>query len=134
MQDNLSLGRLGEKIASEYLQKYGHKIIEMNFRKRWGEIDIISIDSSTHSASSGQAGSGQATLVFIEVKTRMENDRISPEDSMTAHKINTVKKTALFYKAFHKNLPECLRIDFIGIVLDDNLKTKRINYVRNISS
>lgn len=126
MQDNLSLGRLGEKIASEYLRKYGHKIIEMNFHKRWGEIDIISIDSS--------AGSGQATLVFIEVKTRMENDRISPEDSMTAHKINTVKKTALFYKAFHKNLPECLRIDFIGIVLDDNLKTKRINYVRNISS
>lgn len=129
MQDNFSLGRLGEKIASEYLQKYGHKIIEMNFHKRWGEIDIISIDPSTHSASSGQA-----TLVFIEVKTRMENDRISPEDSMTAHKINTVKKTALFYKAFHKNLPECLRIDFIGIVLDDNLKTKRINYVRNISS
>lgn len=123
---NLSLGRLGERIASKYLLEKGFKILEMNFHKRWGELDIISVDPSS--------GSGQVdTLVFVEVKTRMEHDFVSPEESMTPWKINSVKKSALYYKMKHPELPESLRIDFLGIVLDQALKPIRINHIKNIT-
>lgn len=49
-------GKLGEKLASMYLQKKGYKIIAMNYHGRWGELDIV-------------AGKDQK-LVFVEVKTR----------------------------------------------------------------
>lgn len=117
--DNLSLGRHGEKIASEYLQKQGYKIVEMNFHKRWGEIDIVALDKDT--------------LVFVEVKTRMEFDRISPEESMTPWKIKSLKRTALFYKKLHTDLPDLMRIDFVGLVLSQDLHPVKINLVKNIS-
>lgn len=116
--DNLSLGRLGERIAASYLKKRGYEIIEMNFHQRWGEIDIVAKENDT--------------LVFVEVKTRMENDRISPEESMTQKKINVLKRTALFYKNLHKDGPELLRIDFVGIVLNCNQEPVKINLIRNI--
>lgn len=117
--DNLSLGRLGERIASEYLSSQGYKIIEMNFQKRWGEIDIVALELGT--------------LVFVEVKTRMVGDFISPEDSMSSHKINTLKKSAYFYSVKHPELPQALRIDFVGIEMNNNLKPIRINLIKNIT-
>lgn len=117
--DNLSLGRLGEKIASEYLSREGYKILEMNFQKRWGEIDIVALELGT--------------LVFVEVKTRMMGDFISPEESISYHKMNSLKKSAYFYKGKHPELPEALRIDFIGIEMNNNLKPIRINLIKNIT-
>lgn len=119
MLDKLSLGRLGERMAANYLSSHGYKIIEMNFQKRYGEIDIVAQD--------------QDTLVFVEVKTRMENNLVPPEDSLISRKINSVKKSALFYKMKHPELPESLRIDFVGIVLDDALRPLKINHVENIT-
>lgn len=116
---NISLGKLGERIAANYLTSQGYQVIEMNFRKRWGEIDIVALDKDT--------------LVFVEVKTRMEFDRITPEESITPKKVASLKNTAVFYKNSHPKLPETLRIDFVGIVLDQNLKPKRINQIKNIT-
>jgi putative endonuclease len=131
--DRLSLGKLGERIAANYLSSQGYQIIEMNFHKRWGEIDIVAVDPSTSFGLAQDKGSGQgATLVFVEVKTRMVGDRISPEESITNHKINSLKKSALFYKMKHRELPEALRIDFVGIEVDQNLKPIRINLIKNI--
>ncbi|MGB9598886.1 MAG: YraN family protein [Minisyncoccales bacterium] len=120
----LSLGKLGEKLAADFLVGKGYKIIEMNFNKRWGEIDIVAIDPEE---------SFQKTLVFVEVKTRMNTDRISPEESITPWKIKTLKRTALFYKTLHPELPELLRIDFVGLALKSDFSLERINHIKNIS-
>lgn len=118
--DNISLGKLGEKIASEYLSSHGYEIIEMNFRKRWGELDIVALDGET--------------LASIEVKTRMEYDFITPEQSITEWKKRTLVRSTLFYKSLHPELPKLLRIDFVGIVLGGDLKPVRINLIKNICS
>jgi len=120
----LSLGRMGEKLAADFLASKGYEIIEMNFNKRWGEIDIVAIEKGK---------SGEKTLVFFEVKTRMALDRISPEESITPWKIKTLKRTALFYQTLHPELPKLLRIDFVGLVLKSNLNLERINHIKNIS-
>jgi len=38
---HISIGRLGEDIATGYLKNRGFHIITRNYRKKWGEIDII---------------------------------------------------------------------------------------------
>ena len=119
-----SLGKMGEKLAADFLASKGYEIIEMNFNKRWGEIDIVAIEKGE---------SNEKTLVFVEVKTRMESDKVSPEESITPWKIKTLKRTALFYKTLHPELPKLLRIDFVGLVLKNNLRLERINHIKNIS-
>ena len=66
--------KFGEDKACEYLKKLNFKIIERNFRKGYGEIDIVAIDSSDRS--------GQV-LVFVEVKTRTSNAFGSPLEGIT---------------------------------------------------
>ena len=51
-----SLGTFYEEQAITYLQQYQIRIVERNFRNRFGEIDLIGYDGNT--------------LVFFEVKYR----------------------------------------------------------------
>ena len=56
MNAKQQLGRIGENLASEYLEKQGYLILERNFACRQGEIDIIAREKDE--------------IVFVEVKTR----------------------------------------------------------------
>lgn len=125
MRDKLQLGKKGEEIAAKYLQKKGYRILGRNFRIRYGEIDIVAIDSSTDP--------GQDVLVFVEVKTRDTNDFVSPEESITPHKIKSLVRTAEYYKMIHTELPKLLRIDFVGVLIKDNGKVKELKLIKNIS-
>lgn len=125
---NLSLGRLGEDLATKYLQKQGYRIIERNFKARYEEIDIIAIDPSTKKVEVGE------TLVFVEVKARTENDLVSPEESITPKKIRSLIKCCQYYKMLHPELPELLRIDFVGVEFGEDGRVKEIKLIKNISS
>lgn len=118
------IAKLGEDKACEYLKRLGFRIIERNFRKGYGEIDIIAIDSSE--------GRGKEILVFVEVKTRTSNSYGSPLEAITYWKLKTLIKTAQFYKITHRNLPESLRIDAVAILLNGE-KVESIELTRNIS-
>lgn len=48
-------GAYGEEIAAKYLTRNGYQIIERNYLKKWGEIDIVA--------------RGTKEIRFIEVKT-----------------------------------------------------------------
>lgn len=110
--------RLGEDNACKFLQKLGYKIIDRNFRKGYGEIDIIAIHNNT--------------LVFIEVKTRSSDKFGTPLEAITPWKLRPLLKTAEFYKMTHKNLPEQMRMDAIGVkVLGSSIEN--IEHIKNIS-
>lgn len=66
------LGRWGEERALEYLQAHGYHILERNWRKREGEIDLIA--------------QKEALLVFVEVKTRRSHRFGEAEESVDARK------------------------------------------------
>jgi len=63
------LGDRGEDIAAKYLQQQGYRIVQRNYRSRYGEVDIICAQ--------------QGILVFVEVKTRTSNAFGFPEESIT---------------------------------------------------
>lgn len=108
------MGRQGEELAVNFLKKQGYQILERNFKKRYGEIDIIALDKDT--------------LVFIEVKTRFSEEYGSPEESVTPWKLKQIAKTGQFYKLLHPELPDSLRIDVIAVDLgiDGSLKDIRL--------
>jgi putative endonuclease len=121
------IGRAGEGMACQYLLKNGYKILDKNFRKKFGEIDII-------------ARSSDKTLVFCEVKTMVENpgfsERLRPEDNLTFHKAQKMKRAAQFFAA---NNPDLIyeergwRIDLVAIVLSFDHKTvRRIQHYENV--
>ncbi|HZK43798.1 MAG TPA: YraN family protein [Syntrophomonadaceae bacterium] len=109
------LGIKGEDMATEYLKKKGYKIITRNFYTRYGEIDIIC----------EKAGA----LVFVEVKTRRSTTYGTPEEAMTARKIEHFKKAALIYLDKEKRFFKELQFDFIGILIQAG--DIEINHITN---
>ena len=100
----IHIGKLGEDIATKFLREKGWKILQRNYKARYGEIDIVAQDKEI--------------LVFVEVKTRIGNAYGTPEESVTPRKLREVVETAQYYKMLHPDFPDALRIDVIGIVLD----------------
>ncbi len=93
MTRNSELGKWGEDRACEYLVENGYKVIERNFRRRWGELDIV-------------AKHKDGTLVFVEVKTvhNPGSAGVTAEDQMTAAKIRKFKKAASLYAGHRPEL------------------------------
>jgi putative endonuclease len=110
--------RLGEEIATNFLAKKGYQIIERNFRKGYGEIDIIA--------------TFQNVLVFVEVKTRTTNLYGGAIEAISYAKLKKLTRTCQYYKMLHPKLPEALRIDAILIDLENN-EVKNISHIENIS-
>ncbi len=105
------LGQLGENLACKYLVKKGYKIIDRNYRQKWGELDII-------------AKAPDRTLVFVEVKTMAESgySGLKPEDQLTGVKLEKLKRTASLYAGHYPervNDDKGWRIDLLAINIKD---------------
>ncbi len=108
----------GEELATQYLKQKNFTIIERNFRKGYGEIDIV----ATH----------KNVLIFIEVKTRTSRIYGSPFEAITSWKVKTLIKTAQYYKLLHPALPDAMRIDAVSVSLSQN-EGEVIEHIENIS-
>ena len=110
--------KLGEDLACKYLKKLGFKILERNYRKTYGEIDVIALDKDV--------------LTFVEVKTRTSGQFGTPLESITPWKLKSVIKTAQYYEMTHQKLPKSLRIDAVSVILNGD-KASNIELIKNIS-
>lgn len=119
--DKAATGRLGEELAEDYLKKKGFKIIARNYKtSRWGEIDRVAIDKDT--------------LVFVEVRTKTRSDFMAPQETITTHKLQSLKRAANYFYLENedKELPRALRIDFVGVTFDNKNKPE-IEHFENIT-
>ena len=123
------IGEIGENIAVKFLMKHGFSIIERNYTKKWGEIDIIAEKSGK--------------LYFIEVKSvsrsnlkdvnRETLDEYKPEDNMHPWKLKRLSRTIQTY-LLHKNSgdDENWQVDLLVVFLDIKNKTSKIKVVSDI--
>ena len=111
------LGIRGEKIARDFLEQNGYKIIETNYRCSEGEIDIVA-----------QTGD---TLVFVEVRTKSSRSFGTPEESITPVKMKRLHAVAAHYGQNRENLPLSQRIDVLAIQLEKSGKISRIELIEN---
>ena len=101
------LGQLGEQLAAEHLVRQGFRIVERNYRTRWGELDIVAFDGRT--------------LAFCEVKTRRAScSGAAPLESIRSRKRSRVRKMAALWLSERPDRPyaENLRFDAIGVTVD----------------
>jgi len=120
---NISKGKIGENIASNYLRLRGFKIIEKNFKfGRSGEIDIICVKDNY--------------LIFVEVKLRESILKGMPEDSITEIKKERIYNCAKYFVFKHPEFADYnFRFDFIGITKGKTLFKKfSIKHLENVFS
>lgn len=101
------LGQTGETLAAQHLARLGLRILERNYRTRWGELDIVAFDGRE--------------LVFCEVKTRRAtNGRVWPLESVHPHKRRQVRRMASSWLRERPDHPyaRAIRFDAIGVTVD----------------
>ncbi len=98
------LGRYGERLAAEHLERLGFAIVTRNHRTRFGELDLVAFDGEV--------------LAFVEVKTRRRGGG-SPWESLHHRKRIQVRKMAAAYLTQVPDRPRgrTLRFDAIGVVI-----------------
>jgi putative endonuclease len=95
-----AFGDLGERLAAHHLEAKGYRIIERNYRRPEGEIDIIARQNGT--------------IAFVEVKSRRGASHGLAREAITAAKAARLVQLAEIYAG--DNAPEAaLRIDLIAI-------------------
>ncbi|MFA7169258.1 MAG: YraN family protein [Candidatus Paceibacterota bacterium] len=118
---NRDLGNWGEQLAGDFLEKRGCIILERNFQKRGGEIDIIARENNT--------------LHFVEVKTRKSANiqRFGlPEEAVNPAKQKKIIKTALIYLS-EKGSSENInwQFDVVAIVYSKDTQRAKIVLIEN---
>ncbi len=113
------LGQLGERLAAEHLTRSGFRIVERNYRTRWGELDIVAFDGTT--------------LAFCEVKTRRLTAGASPFDALHPPKRARVRKMAGSWLIERTQRPyaEEVRFDAIGVTFDPAGQLVSIEHLEN---
>lgn len=98
------LGRHGEQLAAEHLERLGFEVVARNHRTRYGEIDLIAADATT--------------LVIVEVKTRRGSG--SPWDNLDHRKQTQVRRMGRAYLSEVRDRPRRghVRFDAIGVRFD----------------
>jgi putative endonuclease len=109
------LGRLGERLAQQYLRSKGYRILDINFRCPYGEIDIVAQD--------------QDCLAFVEVKARRSSSFGPPEESITDKKKKKLISSSLFYLQQYHPHAKTWRIDVLALELDKEGKPSRIELI-----
>jgi putative endonuclease len=99
-----ALGKLGEDLACQELERRGYAIIARGYRQRRGELDIIARDGPT--------------LVFVEVKARAGRACGAAAEAVTSLKQHRIRRVASEYVARHRLGPCPCRFDVVSIHLD----------------
>ncbi len=99
----IQLGAMGEALAVDHLMRAGLRILQRNWRCRYGELDIIACDDATR------------TAVFVEVKTRTGDGYGGLAHAVTPRKVRRLRRLAGLWLAGQDQRWAAIRIDVIGV-------------------
>ncbi|MCE5189546.1 MAG: YraN family protein [Eubacteriales bacterium] len=98
-----SIGRGGEALAKEYLERLGYETLRQNYRSGPREIDLVMRDGET--------------IVFVEVKARSKTNYGTPGEFVTRAKQHQLTLAAQAY-LLQENRTDCpARFDVVEVYL-----------------
>lgn len=100
-------GRLGERLARQFLKRHGYRILGYNINTNRGELDIVALSPD------------RTTLVITEVKTARQPDCL-PELRVDYRKQKRLKALGVQTARRCRCTDKPLRFDVIGVNLPDN--------------
>jgi putative endonuclease len=132
-QDNRTekrkIGDAGENVACRFLVKHGFEIVEQNYSKKWGEIDIVARKNEK--------------LHFVEVKTvshlpvSYETDSYRPEDNIHPWKLQRLSRVIQTYLLGYKgnrgvSHETDWQFDVMMVYLDFKTMEAKVNHLEDI--
>lgn len=126
MAEHNKIGEIGEKLTKTFLMKHGFKVLETNYRGKYGEIDIVAKKDNR--------------LRFVEVKTikvrgvgETEYLKVVPTDNLTRDKWRHIAISAEGYLK-HRAVTHETRwqIDLACVYLDTETRQGRVVLMENI--
>lgn len=112
-----ALGKIGERLARDYLKNRGYRILESNYRCSLGEIDIIA--------------ESRSRLAFVEVRTRSSQEYGTPEESITEAKKEKLASLCMEYLSTHKVEKEW-HVDLLAVEMNSEGEVGRIEHIPDI--
>lgn len=111
------LGRVGERLAREHLERLGYGVVASNYRTRFGELDLIVCDATS--------------LVFVEVKTRRAGALESALQAVPAPKQRQVRAMAAAWLVEATDRPRSrdLRFDVVAVTVDRDSRLVRLDHL-----
>ena len=97
------IGALGEQLAVDHLTALGLRVIDRNWRCRWGELDVVAADVAA------------GVVVFVEVKTRTTDQFGGVAQAVTPQKVRRLRRLAGLWLANHDGSWAQVRIDVVGV-------------------
>lgn len=97
-----SLGKAGENFGAAFLKARGHELLAQNWRGKYGELDLVSMDGET--------------LVFTEVKTRRGQRFGAPQSAVTPQKQRHLCLAALEFMAANSYADCNVRFDVLALM------------------
>jgi len=110
------LGAAGELLARRHLEQRGYRFVTANWRRRYGELDLVMRDGDV--------------LVFVEVKTRSGERLGTAEESLTAAQARRLLRGAQSFLAERADLADLFwRVDFVAITLAPTGAVSRLTHI-----
>lgn len=97
-----AVGRYGEKVAVDHLERSGLVVLARNWRCKYGEIDIVAMDGDC--------------IVAVEVKTRRSLAFGHPVEAVTRDKAARVRRLLSQWLRDHDVRPHLVRVDVVSVV------------------
>jgi Holliday junction resolvase-like predicted endonuclease len=128
-------GEIGENIATRFLMKHGFSILDRNYTKKWGEIDIIAEKSNKLHFIEVKSVSRETLNTFIPKSYNDSDERYQhrPEDNMHPWKLKRLSRTIQTY-LLSKNIPDEKewQVDLLVVYMCLKEKKAKVKVVNDI--
>lgn len=115
------LGDIGENIACDYLERHGFEILDRNYLRKWGELDIVT--------------KKKRTIHFIEVKSvsvTYVTSSYRPEENVHPWKLKRLSRAMQTYR-LEKRLDDMeFQLDIVTVKIDQTNRKARIELIENV--
>lgn len=129
MAKHNEIGKIGEDIGSEWLKRHSFEIIDRNYSKKWGEIDIVARETG------GKVHFIEVKTVSYETKRELEasvsHGTWRPEENVHTQKQERLKRAIETWIMEHK-YKGLFQIDVLGIRVVPREKLARVTYLENV--
>jgi putative endonuclease len=133
--DKQKIGELGENIAAKFLVKHGFFILDRNYTKKWGEIDIIAEKNNKLYFIEVKSVSRETLNSFVPKSYNDSDERYQhrPEDNMHPWKMKRLSRTIQTYLLSKKISDEKeWQVDLLVVYLCQKEKRARVKVVSDI--
>lgn len=158
MSDKKKIGPLGEELVVKFLMKRGYRILDRNYRRPWGELDVVAekrgkihfvevkaltrnvsgetkkgTEDFLHGNASGVSDETKRKRASVYIRSGVSKDSFRPEDSVGPEKTKRLSRIIQTYlMGKHVSSETSWQFDVATVLIDSEKKVARIKLLEDI--